>query len=106
MSDHFSCFKISFRLLALSALMLALDSTLSAATKKILVDNWDPALAQELSSVSPEARIVPVTRENALSEITDADAYIGNITPDLVRAGKKLKWVQATGAGVERVLFL
>jgi D-2-hydroxyacid dehydrogenase (NADP+) len=106
MSDHFFCLKPSFRLLEISALVLALVASMSAETKKILVDNWDPALPQELSSVSPDAHIVPVTRDNAMREIIDADAYIGNITPDLVRAGKKLKWVQATGAGVERVLFL
>jgi phosphoglycerate dehydrogenase-like enzyme len=103
MSD---CFVLSFRLLALGALAVALLAPARGETKKILVDNWDPALPQELSSVSPEARIVPVTRENVMREIADADAYIGNITPELVRAGKKLKWVQATGAGVERVLFL
>src|SRR6267378_3308854 len=98
MSDyslHFNLATISFRLLALSALTVALVAPARAETKKILVDNWDPALPQELSSVSADARIVPVTRENAMREIADADAYIGNITPELVRAGKKLKWVQA-----------
>src|SRR6266849_1413028 len=104
MSFMTDCMTISFRLVALSALTVALVAPARAETKKILVDNWDPVLPQELSSVSAEARIVPVTKENVMREITDADAFIGNITPELVRAGKKLKWVQATGAGVERLL--
>jgi phosphoglycerate dehydrogenase-like enzyme len=41
-----------------------------------------------------------------MKEITDADAYIGNISPEMVRAGKNLKWVQVMSAGVERALHL
>lgn len=74
--------------------------------KKILVSMSDPALLEELRSVTPLARIVPVTAESAQQEIVDADAFIGNITPALVRAGKKLKWVQVMSAGVEQVLHM
>src|ERR1051326_3236744 len=79
---------------------------LNAQMKKIVVEVNDPVLMEELNSVSPKARIVQVTSQNALTEIADADAYIGNITPEEVRAGKKLKWVHVMSAGVERVLFL
>lgn len=79
---------------------------LNAETKKILIENADPAMIQELRGVSAAAKIVPVTKQSAMSEIGDADAFIGNITPDEVRAGKKLKWVQVMSAGVEQVLFL
>ncbi len=41
-----------------------------------------------------------------MQEIVDADAYIGNIKPAEVRAGKNLKWVAIMSAGVENVLFL
>src|SRR5262249_44713163 len=41
-----------------------------------------------------------------MKEIGDADAMIGPITPEQVRAGKNLKWVQAMSAGVENWLFL
>lgn len=74
--------------------------------KKILLSIPDPALLQQLEGVTPLARIVSVTEENVLQEIADADAFIGNITPELVRAGKKLRWVQTMSAGVERVLHL
>src|SRR5437764_6589896 len=40
-----------------------------------------------------------------MQEIADADAFIGNITPEQVRAGKNLKWVGVMSAGVEQVLF-
>lgn len=76
----------------------------SAQTKKILVANADPAMIQQLEGASPKARLVPVTKANVMKEIADADAYIGAPTPDEVRAGKNLKWVQVMSAGVETVL--
>src|SRR5258708_3050085 len=113
MSDCFFncsvCFKlatISLRLLPLSAVTVVLLAPARAEPKKILLSNGDPALLKELSSVSPDARIVPVTQQTVMREIADADAFIGEPTPEQVRAGKKLKWVQVMAAGVERVLFL
>lgn len=80
--------------------------TLSAQTKKILVANADPDMLKELQSASSQAEVIPVKPENVVQQITDADAFIGEIKPEQVRAGKKLKWVQTMSAGVERVLFL
>ncbi len=79
---------------------------LSAQSKKILVANADPTLVRELQSVTDRAKIVPVTPATVMSEIGDADAYIGSIKPAEVRAGKKLQWVQVMSAGVEQVLHL
>lgn len=76
-----------------------------AQPKKIVVMN-DAGLAKELQSVTPDARVVLATRDTVLQEITDADGFVGNITPEQVRAAKKLKWVQVMSAGVENVLFL
>lgn len=78
---------------------------LCAQNKKILLGIDNPALLRELQSVTPQARIVPVTGKNVMQEITDADAFIGSISPAEVRAGKQLKWVQTMSAGVEGVLF-
>jgi phosphoglycerate dehydrogenase-like enzyme len=87
-------------------LLLAIcAAAVSAQTKKIVVSNPTPGLVKELQSVSSQVKIVAVTKENALQEIADADAYVGNIRPEEVRAGKKLKWVQVNSAGVENVLF-
>lgn len=79
--------------------------TLHAQQKKILVAGGDGALAQELQTVTDEAKVVPVTSANVMQEIVDADAYVGNITSAEVRAGKNLKWVGVMSAGVEGVLF-
>lgn len=84
---------------------LACTLVLRAQQKKILVADGDAALAQELQSVTPQAKIVPVTKANVMQEIVDADAYIGEITSAEVRAGRSLKWVGVMSAGVERVLF-
>ena len=87
-------------------LILALLSACAvcAQTKKILVKG-DAAAAREFQGVTTKARIVPVSSANVMQEIGDADALIGNITPEEVRAGKKLKWVAVMSAGVELVLM-
>ena len=89
----------------LASLLAICACALSAQTKKIVVDNSE-GLVQELAGVSPKAHIVAVTAENVMREIGDADAYVGDITPEQVRAGKRLQWVQVMSAGVEHVLFL
>jgi D-2-hydroxyacid dehydrogenase (NADP+) len=78
---------------------------LAAQTKKIVV-RGDAKLIQEFQSVTDKAHIVPITDQNVMSEIVDADAYIGSIKPAEVRAGKNLKWVAIMSAGVENVLFM
>jgi phosphoglycerate dehydrogenase-like enzyme len=90
----------------LASLLLISVCALSAQTKKILVDREEDELVQDLRSVSQKARLVPVNKSNVMQEIGDADAFIGNITPAEVRAGKNLKWVQVMSAGVENVLFM
>ena len=86
-------------------LTLVAASALNGQTKKILVSMPDPEMFKALQQASPGARLVPVTSTNVMSEIADADAYIGNIKPQEVQAGKNLKWVQVMSAGVEQVLF-
>lgn len=86
-------------------LLLACGLLLTAQEKKVLVMNSTPALLEQLKSAAPSARLVPVTRENVMAEIPDADAFIGEITSEQVRAGKNLKWTGIMAAGVEKVLF-
>ena len=80
-------------------------AALYAQPKKIVVMN-DAGLAKELESVTRDARVVLATRDTVMREIPDADGFVGSITPEQVRAAKKLKWVQVMSAGVENVLFL
>ncbi len=84
--------------------LLAATLLLGAQTKKVLVSSRDAKTIQDWQSVSSKVKLVPVTKETVMSEIPDAEAYIGNITPEQVRAGKNLSWVQTLSAGVEHVL--
>ncbi len=77
---------------------------LNAQTKKILVMGHPPAVIQDWQTASSKVKLSAVNPGNVLAEIADADAFIGEVTPEMVRAGKKLQWVQVTSAGVERVL--
>ncbi|MGH9664161.1 MAG: D-2-hydroxyacid dehydrogenase, partial [Bryobacteraceae bacterium] len=92
-----------FRIVLTLAVVAA---ALPAQTKKIVVMNGDPAMVSDLQSVTDKAHIVSANKQNVMEEIADADAFVGNITPAQVRAGKQLKWVQVMSAGVENVLFL
>jgi phosphoglycerate dehydrogenase-like enzyme len=78
---------------------------LLAQQKKILVAYSNSDLVEQLQGVTSQAKIVGVSDSNVMQEITDADAFIGDITSEEVRAGKNLKWVGVMSAGVERVLF-
>jgi D-2-hydroxyacid dehydrogenase (NADP+) len=75
------------------------------AQKKIVVATGGESLAHELQAVTPKARVVLLNASNRMQELADADAYIGDISPAEVRAGKKLQWVQVMSAGVEKILF-
>jgi D-2-hydroxyacid dehydrogenase (NADP+) len=79
---------------------------LSAQTKKVVVTGADAEVLKDFQSASPNVRVVSVAPADVMNELKDADAFIGDIKPDQVRAGKNLKWVQVMSAGVERVLHL
>ncbi len=85
--------------------LVACAALLPAQQKKILVIG-DAEVAKELQSVSDKVKVVTVTRDTLANEIADADAVVGEVRPQDVRAGKKLKWVQMMSAGVERVLHM
>jgi phosphoglycerate dehydrogenase-like enzyme len=53
---------------------------------------WSAALAREV----PQLQVVVAENDDqARTEIADADAAFGTLTPDLVRAASQLKWLQA-----------
>ncbi|MDA0709891.1 MAG: D-2-hydroxyacid dehydrogenase [bacterium] len=45
------------------------------------------------------------SEKEALSQIGDADAYYGKVTPELLSGAKKLRWIQATSAGLDGFFF-
>lgn len=90
--------------LVLIALVSAL--ALSAQPYKMLILGQPPEVVQDWQSASTKVKLVPVTPDTITKEIGDADALCCDIKPEWVRAGKKLKWVQITSAGVERQFHL
>jgi len=88
----------------MAVLALALGPAGSTQTKKfkILMTEWPPEVIAEFRAAVPEAEIVtPENKAQWLAEIVDADAMYGHLSPELLRAAKKLRWVQATSAGVD-----
>lgn len=77
-----------------------------AKPKRILVPKLMPARLLELKRIAPEVQFVPVEDEEAAAkEVADADAVIGFVSPDIVKNGKKLRWVGLGHAGVDGDLF-
>src|SRR5438132_1658860 len=61
---------------------------------------------RELRAHAPSAAIVEAANEEeALVRIADADAFYGRITPALLAAGRRLRWIQAPMAGLEGYVF-
>ncbi len=90
--------RLLFTALFLSACLLP------AQTKKIVVLNSSPGQIQDFQSVSPKVKVVNATNATVLTEIADADGFIGVITPQMYAASKRLKWVGVMSAGVENIL--
>ncbi len=76
------------------------------APKKIVVPALMPAKLLELKRIAPEVLFIPVkTDEDAAREVAEADAVVGFCSPDIVKMGKKLRWIGLGHAGVENDLF-
>jgi D-2-hydroxyacid dehydrogenase (NADP+) len=72
---------------------------------KIVVANLSPAQLSELEAMAPVNLVSVSSAEEALQQIADADALMGMCNLDLIKAGKKLKWIQVYSAGVDRYRF-
>jgi phosphoglycerate dehydrogenase-like enzyme len=73
--------------------------------RRIVVPNLMPARLAELKRVAPKIEFIPArTAEDAVKAVEDADAVIGFCTPDLVKAGKSLRWIHVGHAGVDKEL--
>lgn len=68
-----------------------------------------PMSAEEtarLSEISPNLEFVTADDDKeAIAKVADADAVYRFCTPELVRAGQRLRWIQMHSAGVENYLF-
>ena len=76
--------------------------------KFVVAHSIDAESLERLRSVSPEIEvIVAKTSEEAVIEVADADAVYGGgtLAREILLAGKKLRWVQMRGAGVDASLY-
>jgi len=80
-------------------------SLLSAQQKKIVVTGMGTAWIPEMQAAAPNVTFVAPKPDEMLSQVTDADAILGVISPELFRAAKQLKWVHIYSAGVENYRF-
>jgi phosphoglycerate dehydrogenase-like enzyme len=62
-------------------------------------------LAKIIEAARPMKVVNAATQDDALREIADADALFGYLTPALLQAAPKLRWVQAPTASMEKFLF-
>jgi phosphoglycerate dehydrogenase-like enzyme/glyoxylase-like metal-dependent hydrolase (beta-lactamase superfamily II) len=77
------------------------------APKKVIVPNLAPGKLAALRLVAPNVELVSVrTADEAAKAAADADGVIGFCTADILKAGKKLRWIQVLSAGVENYVTI
>ena len=74
------------------------------AIKMVLQRALEDKYMRQIHDLGVETVVVK-TEGEALDAIGDADAYFGKMTPELLKAGEKLRWVQATSAGLDGYYF-
>jgi phosphoglycerate dehydrogenase-like enzyme len=91
--------------------LLIIGLLLAAQTKKVVVtipenayQSFGSTAISELKAAAPNINLIVPKKGQMISELADADGIIGIISPELLRAAKKLKWVHVLMAGVEGVL--
>jgi cyclase len=75
------------------------------APKRIVIPSLMPARLAELKRVAPEIEFVPAhDAGEAAKLVEDADAILGFNSPEIVKAGRKLRWIQLAYVGVDHDL--
>ena len=66
----------------------------------------EPERLQRIVEAAGSMRVVNAPDDSsALKEISNADAFFGKITPELLAAAKQLRWVQSPTASLEHYVF-
>jgi phosphoglycerate dehydrogenase-like enzyme len=74
--------------------------------KRILVTGAFPGIVEMLQPAAPGVEIVVARPGEEARQAANADAAIGLCTPEILAAGKSIKWIQLFTAGVERCVSL
>ncbi len=71
----------------------------------MIIPPTGPKELAELKAAAPGIELVACrNEEEAIAQASDADAVYALITPQVIHAGKSLRWVQQPSAGVEHLL--
>lgn len=74
--------------------------------KMILCPAVEPARLAQIEAAAGPMRVLNLPDETAaLPEMPDADAFFGKLTPPLLAAAGRLRWVQTPTASLEHYLF-
>jgi phosphoglycerate dehydrogenase-like enzyme len=96
--------------LAASAAVATLAPTTTSQAQaakhlKVIIPVMSPEQLSELQAAAPGVELVQCSSEDeAVERVVDADASYGFISRRLIRAGKSLRWVQQSSAGVEHLI--
>ncbi len=69
--------------------------------KRILVGGMAATIGDALKPVAPDVEFIVAKQGEIAKQAANVDAVIGFCTPELVAAGKSIRWIQVTSAGVE-----
>ena len=58
-----------------------------------------------VQGAAPSAEIVVASKENVVEQLKDAEIFFGFHSPEVFRQATKLRWIQATSAGIEALLI-
>jgi phosphoglycerate dehydrogenase-like enzyme len=75
-----------------------------AATRVLVVGVSDEQLVK-LQRAVPEVQLFTAKGDELISRVADADGLVGTCDPKVVKAGKKLRWVQVGSAGVSNCMY-
>jgi phosphoglycerate dehydrogenase-like enzyme len=74
--------------------------------KLIVFPAVSPERLAKIQEAAGEMSVVQAHDENqAITEIADADALFGYLTPDMLRAAHRLRWAQSPTASMEKYLY-
>lgn len=72
--------------------------------KLLIIGSWDQDRLAEVRKTFPQVEFTAASdQDKILREIPDAEVVYGGITREAFLAAKELKWIQNTGAGVEKL---
>ena len=74
--------------------------------KLVIYPAVEPERLEKIQTAAPNATVANVaTPEAAVSEMADADAFFGKLTPAMLAAAGQLRWVQSPTASLEHYVF-